>query len=182
MQPRDTERLTFRPGALADAELLDALNRAPGVMEFLDREPPSLEHLRTVELPEQMRVSSDHPGYGMWLARLKPSGEFVGRFTLQPNSPGIGDAEIGYRLLPAFWGSGLATEGASELLRYGLADLHANRIVATTMAVNVRSRQVMERIGLTHVRTFHVKFDDPLPGTEQGEVEYAMTVADWSAN
>ena len=54
----------------------------------------------------------------------------------------------------------------------------ATRVTAQTMAVNERSRSVMERCGMRHVRTFHVDFDDPLPGTEHGETEYEITIAD----
>ena len=43
------------------------------------------------------------------------------------------------------------------------------------MAVNLASRRVMEKSGLRYVRRFNLDFDDPLPGTEQGEVEYALT-------
>ena len=32
----------------------------------------------------------------------------------------------------------------------------------------------MERCGLRHVRTFHLDFDDPIPGSEEGEVEYEL--------
>lgn len=34
--------------------------------------------------------------------------------------------------------------------------------------------------GLRHVRTFHLEFDDPIPGTECGEVEYAVTADEWT--
>jgi len=37
----------------------------------------------------------------------------------------------------------------------------------------------MEKAGLAYVRTSHEEFDDPLPGTEHGEVEYALTKAEW---
>jgi len=50
------------------------------------------------------------------------------------------------------------------------------------MAVNARSRAVMERCGMSHTRTFHLDFDDPLPGTEEGEVEYEITRDDWDEN
>jgi len=53
------------------------------------------------------------------------------------------------------------------------------RVWAQTMAVNSRSRRVMEKAGLAYVRTSHEEFDDPLPGTEHGEVEYALTKAEW---
>ena len=49
------------------------------------------------------------------------------------------------------------------------------------MAVNAGSRGVLASVGLSFVRTFHEVFDDPVPGTEQGEVEYAVTRAEWRA-
>lgn len=49
------------------------------------------------------------------------------------------------------------------------------------MAVNTRSRAVMARLGMRYVRTFHQHFDDPLPGTEHGEVEYAIDRTVWLA-
>ena len=47
------------------------------------------------------------------------------------------------------------------------------------MAVNTASRRVMEKVGLTHVRTFHEDWPDPIMGAEEGEVEYALWKADW---
>ena len=179
MKPNNTERLSFRMVTPADAEALDALNRAPGVMKYLDRNPPTLELVRDQSIPEQQRIAQDFPGYGQWVATLNPTGEFVGWFELEPNHPNPGDAEIGYRMRPDYWGQGLASEGARELLRYAFETLSVARVAAITMAVNTPSRRVMERIGLTHVRTFHEHFDDPLPGTEEGEVEYALTRDEW---
>jgi len=46
------------------------------------------------------------------------------------------------------------------------------------MAINLASRRVMENAGLKCVRTFHPRWEDPLPGTEHGEVEYALTKDD----
>ena len=45
------------------------------------------------------------------------------------------------------------------------------------MAVNVGSRRVLEKIGLRHVRTWHGEWDDPLPGAEHGDVDYALALA-----
>ncbi|MFG6192047.1 hypothetical protein [Nonomuraea sp. JJY05] len=47
--------------------------------------------------------------------------------------------------------------------------------------MNVRSRRVMEKCGLRLARTFHLEWENPLPGTEQGGVEYELTRADWEA-
>jgi hypothetical protein len=45
------------------------------------------------------------------------------------------------------------------------------------MAVNSASRRVLEKAGLHHVRTWHGEWDDPLPGAEQGDVDYEFRSA-----
>jgi RimJ/RimL family protein N-acetyltransferase len=55
------------------------------------------------------------------------------------------------------------------------------RIFAETMAVNVASRATMASVGMRHVRTLHLDFDEPLLGSELGEVEYAISVEQWRA-
>lgn len=57
--------------------------------------------------------------------------------------------------------------------------LGAAVVWAETMAVNTASRRVMEKCGMRHARTLHPWFDDPLPGTEQGEVHYEITREQW---
>ncbi|HEY6794489.1 MAG TPA: GNAT family protein, partial [Kineosporiaceae bacterium] len=74
---------------------------------------------------------------------------------------------------------GLGREGARALLRYGFLELGLHRVFAETMAVNTASRATMAAIGMRHVRTFHMVWEDPLPGVEHGEVEYAVTRAEW---
>jgi RimJ/RimL family protein N-acetyltransferase len=92
-----------------------------------------------------------------------------------------GKAELGYRLLRSHWRKGLASEGARELLRHGFEDVDLTRIFAETMAVNTASRATMAAIGMRHVRTSHMDWDEPLPGTELGEVEYGITRQQWCA-
>jgi RimJ/RimL family protein N-acetyltransferase len=53
------------------------------------------------------------------------------------------------------------------------------RVVAETMAVNLASRRVMEKAGLTLVRSFHQPWPYPIEGDDQGDVEYALNKADW---
>jgi RimJ/RimL family protein N-acetyltransferase len=52
-------------------------------------------------------------------------------------------------------------------------------VVAETMAVNTASRRVMEKAGLRYVRTFHQEWPEHIEGSEHGDVEYALTKADW---
>jgi len=88
-------------------------------------------------------------------------------------------AELGYRLRASAWGRGYATEGARALVRRAFTELAVTRIVANTMAVNTRSRRVLEKAGLTYLRTVHLDWPDPLPGNEHGDVEYQLHRDDW---
>ena len=47
------------------------------------------------------------------------------------------------------------------------------------MAVNTGSVAVMTRIGMRFARTWVGEWNEPLPGWEEGEVEYAMTREEW---
>jgi RimJ/RimL family protein N-acetyltransferase len=78
-------------------------------------------------------------------------------------------------------GAALASEGASALVAKGFTDMGFTRIVAATMAVNRASRRVMEKTGLTYVRTVYPHWADPLPGSEFGEVEYEIAREEWEA-
>jgi RimJ/RimL family protein N-acetyltransferase len=49
------------------------------------------------------------------------------------------------------------------------------------MTVNTASRRVMEKCGLTLVRTTPYERADPIEGAEHGEVEYALTKPQWEA-
>ncbi len=47
------------------------------------------------------------------------------------------------------------------------------------MAVNSASRRVMEKAGLNYVRTTHPQFEELIPGSERGDVEYALPRDEW---
>jgi RimJ/RimL family protein N-acetyltransferase len=98
-----------------------------------------------------------------------------------PGAPpgGASVAALGYRLRASAWGRGYATEGARALVCRAFTELAVTRIVATTMAVNTRSRRVLEKAGLGYLRTVHLDWPDPLPGNEHGDVEYQLHRDDW---
>src|SRR5205085_9504931 len=73
----------------------------------------------------------------------------------------------------------LDAEGARALIRKGFTELGVQRVVAETMAVNLASRRVMEKVGLRLVRTLHQPWLDPIAGAEYGDVEYALSKVEW---
>ena len=58
--------------------------------------------------------------------------------------------EIGWRLSPEHWGRGYATEAARAALVFGFETLQLDEIVSFTVPENLRSRRVMEKIGMSH--------------------------------
>ncbi|CAN5368705.1 GNAT family N-acetyltransferase [soil metagenome] len=166
----ETRRLRLRTLTQDDLEHLVALHGDPQVMAFITGEGETPEVVERESLPELLKRRT-------WTLRDKGSDAFVGWASLRLEGDG---AELGYRLLRSAWGQGYAAEAARALVDLAFGELGLARIHAQTMAVNTGSRRVMEKAGLRYLRTFHLAWPDPLPGTEQGEVEYAITRADWS--
>jgi RimJ/RimL family protein N-acetyltransferase len=66
------------------------------------------------------------------------------------------------------------------LIDKAFRDLGARRVVASTMTVNAGSRRVMEKCGMSFVRTFFMDWPDKIAGSEQGDVEYAIGREEWA--
>lgn len=75
---------------------------------------------------------------------------FIGLKYVEPDLPFAPAVEAGWRLARNYWGRGYATEGAQASLVDGFGKLGLKEIFASTVAVNARSRRVMERIGMTY--------------------------------
>ena len=178
----ETGRLRLRRFDKSDVDNLVALDGDPLVMRYLTggRATPRAE-IETDYLPAFLSYYDRFPGYGFWAAQEKSTGDFLGWFHLRPKPEDPPDEpELGYRLRQACWGQGYATEGSRALIHKAFGELGASRVYAETMAVNAASRRVMEKSGLRYVRTFHLDWPDPVPGVEQGEVEYALARAEYS--
>ncbi len=163
-----TARLALRPLATPDLDDLVAMNGDPEVMAYIG--PPMSPAEVATELPGLVRGDGD---FGLWAGLVRD--EFAGVWFLSrdPDDPAAG--EIGWRLPRHAWGQGCAVEGARALVAYAFDTLGLERLWAETMAVNARSRRVMERLGMTQARSHVGHWDDPIPGWEQGEVVYELT-------
>jgi RimJ/RimL family protein N-acetyltransferase len=177
----ETGRLALREFTEDDVGNLFDLNADPDVMRFLSKDVPTpREVIRSQIMPRFMGFYEHFEGRGYWAAIEKVTGEFLGWFAFTPRGyGGAEEAELGYRLRRSAWGKGYGTEGSRALIRKGFTELGVQRVSAQTMAVNLASRRVMEKAGLTLARTFYPAFDDPIDGTDLGEVEYALCKADW---
>lgn len=153
-----TKRLILRQWTPSDFKPYAALNADPLVREFF---PNTLTEEESNKSAKLFIEAIEKNGFGMWAA--ESNGQFIGFIGIQkvpfeaPFTPAI---EIGWRLAKAYWGQGYATEGALAALEYGFKTLHLNEIVAFTVPGNIRSRNVMAKIGMTHDEKDD--FDHPL--------------------
>jgi RimJ/RimL family protein N-acetyltransferase len=177
----ETQRLVLRRFTMADVDNLVSLDADPGVMHFVTGGIPTARgEIENELLPGFLGYYEQFEGYGFWAAIEKATGEFLGWFHFRPREQaGPDEAELGYRLRKSAWGKGYATEGSRALISKGFTDFGVQRVVAETMVAHAASRRVMEKAGLTLVRTFHQPWPYPIEGDELGDVEYALDRADW---
>jgi RimJ/RimL family protein N-acetyltransferase len=169
-----TARLTLGPCSPSDRADFIALELDPEVMRYLNG-GHAVDHAQVDSDAAFLMPRGTEPH--VWTARRTTDGAFVGWFCLWPDSETV--AELGYRLRRVHWGQGLASEGASALVDWGFRSNGYEKVVSCTMAVNHASRRVMEKIGMSYARTVYVE-GDPFPGTEHGDVWYALTRSEWS--
>jgi RimJ/RimL family protein N-acetyltransferase len=176
-----TERLVLVPLADDHLDLEIALDGDAEVLRHLFPRARTADEVRAKHL-ERMEEGREVDGLGMWMAFITGAAHdatgFVGLFMLTPRD---GQAELGYRIRRDRWRQGFAREGSLELLRHGFETVGLDRVMAQTMTVNDGSRAVMASVGLGFVRSFTEEFDDPVAGSEHGEVEYAVTRDEWEA-
>jgi RimJ/RimL family protein N-acetyltransferase len=177
----ETDRLLLRRFTEAGVDDLVELDSDPEVMRFLTNgRPTPREVVERETLPLILGGYGRLGGLGRMAAIERSTGAFIGWIGFDPAEDGRPDdeVELGYRLRRSAWGRGYATEGSRALIRRAFDELGMRRVFAQTMAVNLASRRVMEKSGLRFLRTFHLTWDDPIPGTEHGEVEYALDRTD----
>ena len=145
----ESERLQLREWRDDDRAPFAALNADPEVMEHL---PSVLTRAMSDAFVDRIRSHFDEHGYGLWALEVRATGEFIGYtgLVLQTFPAHFTPAvEVGWRLRRTAWGNGYASEAARASTDYGLAHLGLSEIVSMTTPDNIRSRRVMERIGMT---------------------------------
>jgi RimJ/RimL family protein N-acetyltransferase len=143
-----TERLTLRPARLEDLDDLARVSSDPAVMRFSLYGPIDREKARE-KLEEHLELFRTR-GWGMHFLHSRDDGRFVGvcGMTLQ-EVDGIDEPEIGYRLMPEFWGKGLATEAVRAWVDHCFTELDLPRVIAIIEPENVGSIRVAEKSGLS---------------------------------
>jgi RimJ/RimL family protein N-acetyltransferase len=179
----ETERMYLRQFSAEDAPLLFELDADPEVMRFITKgHPTPLARIQNEFIPRFLDYYRQSPPRGFWAAHLRSTGEFIGWFHLRPDKFSPEEMELGYRLKRNAWSCGLATEGSRALIRKAFEEWGYEKVSARTMAINLASRRVMEKAGLTFECEFHYEADLLHGWIEEGErraVKYSITRADF---
>jgi RimJ/RimL family protein N-acetyltransferase len=150
----ETERLRLRQWKPADHAPFAALNADPKVMEFF---PSPLTRIESDAMANRCQLLIEERVWGFWATESKVTQEFIGFVGLHipsaelPFSPCV---EVGWRLAVNHWGKGFASEAAKGALHVGFQLLGLREIVSFTTLRNLRSRAVMERLGMRESCTF----------------------------
>jgi len=149
-----SERLGFRNWKLGDVEAMAAISADPTVMEFFPG-TQSKEHVQG--FIERMQAEFKEYGFCYFAVDRLEDGEmigFIGLHNVTFEASFTPCVDIGWRLSPKAWGRGYATEGAKRCLEYAFNDLKLEAVKAIAPAINIKSINVMKKIGMYEVEIF----------------------------
>ncbi|MFE9248633.1 GNAT family N-acetyltransferase [Streptomyces sp. NPDC007088] len=176
--PRElrTERLLLRGWRESDLGPWAALNADPEVRAYF---PEVLDRAQSEASAAEFQRQLLARGWGWWAVEVRATGEFIGFAGLDPVDEEVpfDGVEAGWRLTRSAWGHGYATEAARAVLAFGFEELGLPEILALCAAGNLRSRAVMERLGME--RDPAEDFDDPTvpEGPLRASVAYRVRAA-----
>jgi RimJ/RimL family protein N-acetyltransferase len=158
----ETSRLKLRPWREADVPEFVRVTNTPEVMEYLGGvQDPGAFHggfLRAQDCQAQN-------GFCFWIVERLSDDALLGFCGLKIANVGpiAGEIEIGWRLRADAWGQGYAQEAAAASLDWAWQNLSCARVVAITTEGNIRSRRLMERLGMQRMPELDFEHPDLPP-------------------
>lgn len=146
---RRTARLVLRPISIESVDDLLDLHHDPGIAAWYGGTWTPAYARRSA----RWAAARWHwDGVGRWLAHDACSGRLIGRGGASTTAAVDGQAvEIGWAIREDLWGRGYATEIGQAAIALAREALPSHAVVAFTERHNLRSRSVMERLGMTYV-------------------------------
>jgi RimJ/RimL family protein N-acetyltransferase len=146
----ETRRLLLRRWQSEDLDLYARICADAEAMQYIGSGAPLTREQSEAQISRFVRHWDEH-GFGLWAVEHRTSGAFVGFVGLVHQdewTEGEHRTEVGWRLDPAYWGRGFATEGAVASVRYGFEELGLEQIISIIQPANAASRRVAEKAGL----------------------------------
>jgi RimJ/RimL family protein N-acetyltransferase len=145
-----TERLTLRWFTDDDAPfVLELLNEPSWIRNIGDRGVRTVDQARAW-IADKLVAGYWQKGLGLWAVERRSDGALVGMCGLLERDE-LPDIDVGYALVPRFWGQGYAREATAACLAYAREVLGRRRVLAIVQPENTASIRVLETIGLARV-------------------------------
>jgi len=175
-------RILLRPWRASDLAPFAALNADREVMEHF---PALLTREESDAMVTRAEAHLAAHGFTLWALEVPgevPFAGFVGLVVPKFRAHFTPCVEVGWRLAREYWGRGYAVEAATVTLRAAFGPLGLREIVSLTVPANVRSRRVMERLGMRH--SLADDFEHPLVPVGhrlRRHVLYRIAREEWAA-
>lgn len=147
-----SERISFSLWRDDQIDDVIALHRIPEVYRFLSGREENREDAER----RLAKWHSDFQTYGYCKFRLtdRATGQFLGLagFGVEDEGP-----ELGYALLPQYWGKGLAVEAAVALRDWIFTEREYELFIGYAYTVNTVSTHILKKIGMTFT---HIEHDE----------------------
>ena len=142
----ETERLLVRQFTTDDQENFYRINSHPKVMEYIRpvKNQEETDHFLKLNIEQY----NTEPKYGRWAAIEKSTGIAVGSFAIIPIE-GTAKMQVGYALMPEYWGKGYATELARSGVHYFFGNTVIDVVYAVAEQPNTASENVLFKVGFT---------------------------------
>ena len=145
----ETPRLVLRNSVLDDADFYSRLLNEPAWLQNIG-DPRVKTRADAQQYIENKIIASYRTfGFGMYLMTLKDSGEPIGLCGLVKRE-GLPDPDVGFAMLPEYWGQGYAFEAATAVISFARNGLGHSRLLAIVKPDNVRSISLVERLGFRY--------------------------------
>lgn len=140
-----TSRLTLKPIEKSDLETLTELLTDDEVKQFYML-PDFAKREDALAMAEKIRVMSQDPG--RYVAGIYHGAQLLGLFNETDRQNG--QIEVGYALLPRFWGQGYATEALTAAIDFFLRE-GFQEVLAAAFSENEASMRVMVKSGMAQL-------------------------------
>jgi ribosomal-protein-alanine N-acetyltransferase len=143
----------------SDVDGLFQLDSDPEVHMYLGNKPVENKEqiIAVINFIRQQYVDN---GIGRWAIIEKETSKFIGwtglKFIRELTNGHINYYDLGYRLIQKYWGQGYASESAKASLDYGFDKLNLSEIYAMADCDNMKSNNVLKKIGLRFMETFYL--------------------------
>jgi RimJ/RimL family protein N-acetyltransferase len=164
-KPIETERLILREVMLSDLDGMFELDSNSEVHKYLGNKPISNREQAITNI-EFLQKQYNERGIARWAVIHKETNEFMGwsgiKYLIESEKVNgfFNIHELGYRLLPKFWGKGFATESAKAFVDYAFNKMHVTSLYATADSCNKGSIRVLEKVGFKTTSNFVLNFNE----------------------